>query len=354
MNYFEVYAERELFEYIISDEASFPNWSNIIANHSTSYLNLSEEEIDRIKENPGDDLLHAFINAYGINSVFSDLNLLNTIESNYSSIESKPFSAFFINKENNIIEFLSKKFGLIFQNNDIDDNILSDIFFKDLDQNEKYKEDDSLHGWQFLMKDISKNFNSMVLTDPYLFDLPESINGEKVKTGVINTVNFLDSVLPLTLQVDFHLLLVTGNNKNSMTNEKAINIYKELREKILYLRPYNIIFEFIECPDTIHRRRAYTNYVVYKCDQGFDVFSEKHPASPKTDNDLTAVDIFSLDKENKNDPHLKEIYSKGLKIKTGINKALKNIKENTAFKGQKCFGFDDTYTIKNRLLNYFP
>lgn len=351
---FQVYADKEIFENILLDDNKYENWNNIMKFHSDIHLNISQEAYDLDIEDIENSIIFQYLQQTAGKEPIPNEHFFRDFEEDNSTVLNEPFSTYFLNKSDVQINHLTDEFGLVFQNQNIDDNILSDFFFRDLDQNEIYKENNTFYGWQFLMKDISKNFNAMVLTDPYLFELPETINGQKVKTGVINVVNFLDSVLPLNLQIDFHLLLVTGNNKNFMTNEKAKNIYSELQEQISHLRSYNIIFEFIECPDTIHRRRAYTNYVVYKCDQGFDIFSEKYFASPKSDNDLTAVDIFTLDKQHKNDPHFKEIYTKGLRIKKGVNDALKNINDNTVFKGQKCFGFDESFTIKNRLLNYLP
>ena len=351
---FQVYAEKEIFEDILLDEIKYENWNNILKLYSDVHLNMTQEEYDMDIIDLENSIIFQYLQQNAGKEPIPNQKFFQDFEQDNDIVLNEPFSTYFLNKNDELVYNLKERSGLIFQNKNIDDEILSDNYFKDLDKGEIYKEDNLIYGWKFLMKGITKNFNSMVITDPYLFDNPETIKGVKFKTGVINIIKFLDTVLPQNLKIDFHLLIITGNNKNYMTSEKAKNIFLELQQEISNLRPYNVKFEFIECPDTIHRRRAYTNYVVYKCDQGFDVFSEKLFASPKTDNDLTVVDIFSFDKKNKNDSHFKEIYSKSIIIKSGLNKALKNIKDKTAFNGQKCFGFDDTYTIKNRLLNYFP
>ncbi len=351
---FQVYSEKEIFENIWLDNVKYPNWNNILKFHSDVFLNISKQDFEADIDNTENSILFQFLQATGGKGLQDDELFFIEFENDNSIVIEKPFSTYFLDKDEALVNSLSEKFGLIFQNNNVDDNVVSAKFYADIEADDDYEDGMGNHGWKYLLPEFSKKMNALIVNDPYLFDNTEPINGENVKTGVINLLAILDAVLPKTLGIDFHFLLFTGNDKKEMSPAKAESIYNDISSALKVLRTYNVIFEMVVCQNTLHRRIIYTNTSVFRSEHGFDMFSERKKPKPKTDNDITIEDIFQNLGENSGEPQINEIFKKIPKIKKGAVKALENIKKNTVYKGERCHGFDATFSIQNRLINHFP
>lgn len=351
---FEVYADRNILESILLEDEKYSNWNNILKHHSDVFVNINQDDYDLDISDTENSILFQYIQeAHGKEPIPSE-QFFEDFEKDNSIVLDKPFSTYFLEKDDQTVSALSEKFGLIFQNSMIDDTVVSGKYYSDIDADDDYEDGIGNHGWKYLLPKFSKKMNALIVNDPYLFDNTEPINGENVKTGVINLLAILDAVLPKTLGIDFHFLLFTGNDKKEMSLAKAESIYNDISSGLKGLRPYNVIFEMVVCQNTLHRRIIYTNTSVFKSEHGFDMFSERKKPKPKTDNDITIEDIFQNLGENSGEPQINEIFKKIPKIKNGAEKALENIKNNTVYKGERCHGFDATFSIRNRLINHFP
>lgn len=358
MNHFEVYAERDLFEQIISDEANYPNWTNIIANHSTSYLDLSEEELNEIKENPGDGLLDAFFNAYGSDCVESGYSFFKDFNENNFTPVSNPFSAYFLNKNDQEITNLTDQFGLLFSNNKINDKYLVRDFSKKLIK-DVTQISGHLQGWKAIIKDEKFTFNSILLTDPHIFLNEE--NSENL--GPANIINLLDAIMPQKLNISMDITVITsvinkeGKKRNSagLSTTKAEQLFNKVKFGLTNIRTYPINLQLVFTPNVIHDRYVFTNYNSFECKSGFKVFSIADKSKVNFDNSFKYYGNFIRHKPENGDSSFNEVISEIKKTIEHITSTLRTLKgTGSNLEYQKCFGFDDTYTIKNRLLNYFP
>lgn len=357
MNHFEVYAERGLFEQIISDEVFYPNWTNIIANHSTSYLDLSEEDLNEIKENPGDGLLDAFINAYGSDCVESGYSFFKDFKENNFTPVSSPFSAYFLNRNDQEITNLSDQFGLLFFNNKINDKYLVRDFSKKLIKDTQHS-CGHLQGWRAIIKDETYIFNSILLTDPHIF-----LNEENaVNLGPANIINLLDAIMPQKLNVSMDITIVSSEtnkdaekrNSAGFSNAKAERLFNILKSGLTNIRKYPINLQLVFTPNVIHDRYVFTNYNSFECKSGFKVFSIVDESKVKFDNSFKYYGNFIRHKPENGDSSFNEVIGEIKKTIEHVTSTLRTLKTTGSnLEYQKCFGFDDTYTIKNRLLNYF-
>lgn len=351
---FQVYAEQELLETILFEPEKYHNWNSIIRNHSEIFLNLSLEQYEEEIAKEEESILYLYVQGMAGKEPIPNEQFFTDFNNDNDIVESKPLSTYFLNKNDAEILRLREHFGLLFQNDKIDDDVLSEHFYWDFDKEFEYKDANTNEGWSYFLNSYMKVSNVLVLNDPYLFDNPELIEKEYVQTGSINLINFLNQILPSKLSVDYHLLIFTGNDKKDMSEAKAKSIYEFLCQELKKIRSFNIILELIVSKDTLHRRRAYSNYAIYKCDQGFDLFSERKKNYPKTDNDLAIDNIFTSIKSKGSSVQFFDLVSKTQKIKLSTVKALDNIKEAKVYRGERCYGLPPDYSIKNRLINHFP
>lgn len=351
---FEVYSDKEILEEILLESSKYQNWNNILKHHSDVYLNMSQTDYDLEIALADESILFQYLQDTGGKEPIPNEQFFIDFEADNNIVEGKPLSAFFLKKDDAEINCLKEHFGLLFQNEKIDDDVLSEHFYWDFDKEFEYKDASDNEGWSYFLNSYMKVSNVLVLNDPYLFDNPELIEKEYVQTGSINLINFLNQILPSKLSVDYHLLIFTGNNKKDMSEAKAKSIYEFLCQELKKIRSFNIILELIVSKDTLHRRRAYSNYAIYKCDQGFDLFSERKKNYPKTDNDLAIDNIFTSIKSKGSSVQFFDLVSKTQKVKLSTVKALDNIKEAKVYRGERCHGLPPDYSIKNRLINHFP
>ena len=317
---FEVYADREIFETILLDSNIYKNWNNILKYHSDVYINMSQNDYDLDISDPENSILFQYLKESGGKEPTPDEVFFNDFKIDDTVVVNKPLSTYFLDLDDSQILKLKEKFGLLFHNYKIDDQVLSQKFQKNCTKNEIFNHD-SLVGWESFIPSPKYFFNSLILTDPYLFSNDTMIGGTPVNIGIKNIIAFLDLVLPHKLQIEFHLLIISSESKAGFTESKAQGIYDELSIAINLIRSYSIKLELVFTPDVIHRRNAFTNYYTFICDKGFKLFSVADLSKILDDNKFQSLGIFEINNPTDGDSNFKELIEELPKAKAGINNA---------------------------------
>ncbi|MDE5492785.1 hypothetical protein [Elizabethkingia meningoseptica] len=351
---FEVYADRELLETILLESNRYENWNNILKHHSDVYVNMSQNDYDTDIALVEESILFQYLQDTGGKEPIPNEQFFIDFEADNSIVENRPLSTFFFNKKDVEINSLKKQFGLLFQNEKINDTILSKKFQKNCNKNDVYN-NAGLIGWKAIMPIPDFCYNSLIITDPHLFNNDKLINGVTINFGVENIINFLDLILPKNLGVDFHLLIVSSRQNSGLSEPKMQSIYNDLNARISVLRLFSIKLELVITPDTIHRRNSYSNYHLMNCDKGFKIFSVDDPSKVQDDNNFKYFDIFEITNPNFGDAHYKELIEEVPKIKSGVNTSLNTIRAiGGNLEDKKCYGLAVGNVIQNRLINHFP
>lgn len=351
---FQVYSDLEIFETILLESEKYGNWNNILKNHSDVFVNISQDDYEKDIAKTEDSIIFQYLKDSGGKEPIPNMQFFKDFEKDNSIVVNKPLSTYFLSKDDTTIQSLIDKYGLIFKNLTIDDNILCAKFQKNCNEGEIIANADSV-GWKAIMPQRKFVNNSLIITDPHLFNNSKNVNGIDVNYGVENIVSFLDFILPRTLGIDFHLLIVFSSQNKGISEAKFQTMYNDLYNRISALRQYNFIFELIMTPSTIHSRNSFSNYNLINCDKGFKIFSIDDPSKVHTNNKFKYFEIFEINDSSSGDSHFKELTEEIPKIKSGIYEAITTIKSvNRNLEDKKCSGLDSSYNIKNRLLNYFP
>ncbi len=343
MSEFVVYSEKNAFDEITFN-GSYPNLKNIFANHSKVFLNLSPKELDDniISEGEIFYYLHAFPGAkipeaypeQFINVYDDAINLLST-----------PRSIYFLDVSSAQALDWEKQYGIIVQSSTaISDNVLSGGAHRELLQNMILNTGTDL-GWKCLFNFPLPPSNSVVITDDWLFKNEEG--GNIVGEGNISP--FLDAVLPIDLQADFHVLIITDDQARSQ--QRCEKLVGDLKAKICALRDYPIVVEFVFA-DTIHKRKAIFNYISVTCDKGFAMFKLSDLQTVRDDNDFRYEKSFNRTQKSEGDT----VYYSDTLILKKIKDKCSSVKEYITNRHQdpnrRILGdCNKDKTLKNRLIN---
>lgn len=351
---FQVYADLELLETILLESSKYKNWNNILKSHSDVYVDMSQIDYDRDIALADESILFQYLQDTGGKEPIPNDQFFIDFKADNTVVERKPLSAYFFNKDDNEISALKNKFGLLFQNEKIDDQILSKKFQKNCNKNEIFN-NSGVIGWKAIMPSQMLGYNSLIITDPHLFNNDKNFNGTIINYGVENIIKFLDALLPIQLGIDFHLLIVSSRQNAGFSDAKMQLIYNDLNVRVKALRNYLINLELIITPDAIHRRSSFSNYHLINCDKGFKLFSIDDPSKVHDDNSFKYWNIFEINLSSQGDSQFKELTDEVPKIKSGMQTALNTIKGmGSNLEDKKCYGLTVDYTIQNRLINHFP
>jgi hypothetical protein len=346
---FTVYAEKDIFENIIIFNDQTPNWFNIFCNHSEVCLNLTDEELEA-EELEGTPIFE-FIKANGGRSPIALKNFFETIYENNSVISEKPRSAFFLNYSKAEAESIQLAYGVIVHGNQfIDDNVLKGSFYKNLPKDTVF-ENATSKGWLNLINFTLPPSNAMVITDDYLFNNEE--NGQIV--GKLNVIELVDAFLPESLNIPYHLTIISNDNpdigKPPKSKEWCDNLTIELKYAMEQLRQYPIVLEIV-FTQTIHKRKLILNYINVTCDKGFAVFRVNDGKTVRDDNDFRCERTFTRINPNEGDSEylaaesiLHQIKQKCLSIRQFIS----NASETVNYRILGDCNIDKS--LKNRLIN---
>jgi hypothetical protein len=127
--------------------------------------------------------------------------------------------------------------------------------------------------------------NSLVIVDNYLL----GEKGDKLEVGQRNLIDMLQGLLPPTLSIDFHLLLVTNNGNAFLKSKNLTKLTDEIRQALA--RPYEVKIGVITRKNGgEHRRAIISNYYFGASHHGFSCFVG---CKPQWANDLIIDGAFN-------------------------------------------------------------
>ncbi|MGV0924106.1 hypothetical protein [Empedobacter tilapiae] len=345
MNY-KVFSEVEVLKDILLSY-NYPKWNNVIKLHSDNYLNLSDDEIEASLASQQPNIIADFFNATGKGIKSGKDLFFNEFNEDPEVIVKNPCSYFLLNKNDQEIIDLMNSYGVIVQNNNPNEDIISKRSYEELIKGHEYY-DGPKKGWHFLTdKEI---FNSFIISDPHLFD-----NEEKGKNiGLHNILNLLDAILPDSLITTFHLLIIVEEKSNGKLSSFFNKIKADLIDKIDNLRSYEFLVEVVVTSNIIHKRRAFSNNFVISCDKGFKLFKVSDDKKCFDDNDFELKYFFHANNPNDGKPNFYEFFKKLPNIKKGINEVLEWRRNQSEIHNKRCYGIEEPeFKIVNRLYHLF-
>lgn len=338
-----VYIGQEALEEILLYEEDYPNLNTIIKKHSEICLNLEDNEYDNIIEDIESDFCQ--LEKMGVRIVPLKEYFLY-LKDHIDDVAEKTFSIFYLDVDKEVAKSLSEKYGIIIQSEkDIDDNILQLNFYKQLEKGEKVKGQED--GWKNIMNEIKlPPFNSLVITDDFLFS-----NTDKGKNiGFENLKLLLNAILPMNMDVVFHLLIISPMDK--ISKEKANQFNGFIKSYLNNIRNYEFNVEFI-FRDTLHARKVYSNYFVMICDKGFKMFRPDDSNIAHEDiNDIRLISILHDPNNSHGDTMLKMAKTDLDKIKKLCETLKEQIHDNVPNLQKTIIGDTNTdKSIRNRLFH---
>ena len=340
---FNVYTDKVAFEEIILFKEEMPNLASIFFNNSDICLNLDDAEMEA-EFHPGTAIFE-FIHATGGRTPIALKSYFEEILEDPLKMIEKPRSLFILDIEKGKAEQIQMETGiLVIPIKDLNDQVLKGCFYKNLEKDIIIESNGNI-GWKCLFQNINLPSNSLIIADNYLF--ANDVKGEII--GKINTVNLLDAILPTSLTVPFHLLIIAQDNK--MPKEWCEKLVGNLNSELKALRPYPISLEVI-FSEAIHKRKAISNYFTITCDKGFALFKVNDKKTVRSNNDIRIENLFDRNKPYEGDSvfasnqiDLKQIKDISLKVKDYINKI------DATYNKRILGDCKKDKTINNRLLN---
>lgn len=187
---------------------------------------------------------------------------------------SDPCAVFILDVDKNTAQKISDKYGVIchsFNESPINNPLFQEGIEKDIEKMEKSR------GWhELIIPGATTPSNSLVFIDRYLFS---SDSGNITsKDGVENVYDILNRILPTSLGVDYHVLLIFDASKlgKEDTFERISTQINSLKKRLN--RPYNIIIETVSISqndfnyDETHNRRILSNYFIIRVDRSLKAF----------------------------------------------------------------------------------
>lgn len=343
---FTVYAEKDIFENIVVFRDKSPHWYSIFSNHSEVCLNMTSEELAS-EEVPGTPIFE-FIMANGGRKPIPLKDFFEAIYENNNVIAEKPRSAFFLNYPKAKADQIQSDLGVVVQGNEgIDDNVLKGSFYRNLPRDTVF-ENQASKGWQNLVSFPLPPSNAMVITDDYLFS--NDVNGQIV--GKSNVIHLVNAFLPPNLGIPYHLTILSNDARPLIRSEEwCERLAVELRDAIVKLRPYTIVFEIV-FTQTLHKRKLISNYINATCDKGFAVFSIKDGKTVRSDNDFRCDKVFARVESHEGDTDYKAAESILLQLKQKCLTVSQYISNSCAGVNNRILGdCNADKSLKNRLIN---
>lgn len=238
-----------------------------------------------------------------------------------------PSSVFILDIDENEAASLQRRFGVIVQSfQHLDDTILTFVSRKDI-----YTEkDDSNLGWDYVFNGVSDiPVNAVIINDRNLFSNDQVIKDKDGNvtqnrlSGVKNVGSILNAILPKTLEVPFHVLIVCDKAgiEKRLTVKNLItylnDIKKELKKQLNI--QYHIVMELLAVSsqsmlyENTHNRRIMTNYALLTFDHKINAFDGKRSTATQR---ITINKLFSYEHLKEMSPFVKE-----------YNRQLKNLRE---------------------------
>lgn len=265
-------------------------WGNIVAQTKCFYVKLDSnwwEEDDK----PLSDLYRNGAKIIDSADLFEELDKHPEVIANY------PTSVFILDIEEKEARRLQQKYGVIIQSfSNLDDAVLTAVSNRTFFPEEK----ETNIGWSEILSGVrGLPTNAIIINDRNLF----SNDDETRQNGIENVFGILDIILPRTLDVPFHILVVsekTGIEKH-LTVRKVSSLLYKLRKRLY--RSFPIAVELLAISrdsylfSDSHNRRVLTNYGLLTFEHKVSAFEGRSCCSTQM---ITVNKLFSHD-------HIKEL-----------------------------------------------
>lgn len=270
---FSIVTTQDILEKLYLDDSV---WGDIVAQTKCFYVKLESDWWEGGDDTPLMQLANSQADIKDGKDIFNDL------EKHPEVIAKYPSSVFILDIDVNEAARMQQKFGVIVQSfQHLDDAILTDVSQKNI----YTEEGDTNIGWSDVFKGIRDiPVNSIIINDRNLFtndQVTKDVNGnvmEKHLSGVDNVASILNTILPRTLDIPFHILIVCDKAgiENHLTIKNVIHYLNSLKKQLN--RPYVIDMELLAVSNqsslyaSTHNRRILTNYAFLTFDHKINAF----------------------------------------------------------------------------------
>ena len=264
----KAYCSLEALEEIFDDPATYADLYHIVRDYHDVVLNLPEVALEKaLQANPYVRSLHKR-GTYGVDC---ETAFCNGLPDDLESITAG--GLFILDQPPPVCARLAARHGICVLS--VQDpspaQTLTTHYYRQMEKADTYEAltaSGAAHGWPALLVPMGKlPMNSLLVVDNYLFS--------SLRDGKRNLLSLLDGLLPTTLHEEFHLLLVTTNPRNVLSQEVLATLFSEIRTSLN--RPYSIDMGLLTHGDgdrRFHRRAWVSNYHFGSSDRGFACFTE--------------------------------------------------------------------------------
>ncbi len=258
---FSIVTTQKILEKLFLDDSV---WGKIVAQTKCFYVKLDSDWWEE------DDMTPLMQLANGQADIKDGKDIFEVLEQHPEVIAKYPSSVFILDIEANEAARLQQRYGVIVQSYEhLDDAILTTVSQKSI----YTEEGDNNIGWSDVfqgLKDLPTN--AVIINDRNLFTNDQLIKDrdgnviEKRLSGVENVAGILNTILPRTLDIPFHVLIVCDKAgiENHLTVKNVITYLNGLKKQLN--RPYVINMELLAVSSQssfyskTHNRRILTNY----------------------------------------------------------------------------------------------
>lgn len=351
-NKFDVYLEKDIFKEII-ESGRFPNWNKILTDYSQVLLNITKDEFSEEISGGNSIYVRFSLNPKAL-PVVPLGSQFESIKQDYSTALNHPRAVYILDISLNEAKKISNDLGIaIISSENLDDTYFEGGLFKELVAGDKQK-----GGWESLISIKLPVSNSLVISDPYLFEDWRIMEDDGVdieeerKSQVESFSQMIKTFLPKYLKTEYYITIISGKEKEKRSSAGWKKIFDNLKEEINIIkeeRNYEIIFELL-ITTAPHKRRIISNYINCWSDKGFRLFKFENYEIVKDYNDIHVHRIFN----NINDQGFTHYESATIALDF-INKeynTVKKLNENSEIKSGKGHIFSSlgVNVIKNRIL----
>lgn len=270
---FSIVTTQKILEKLYLDDSA---WGDIVAQTKCFYVKLDTEWWEEDDQTPLMQLSNSQADIKDGKDIFCQL------EKHPEVIAQYPSSVFILDISAGEAAQLQKKYGVIVQSVDqLDIDILTKVSQKNIYTDEG----DTNIGWSDVFKGVRDlPINALIINDRNLFTNDQVVKDhdgnvrEKRLSGVDNVFNILNTILPRTLDVPFHVLIVSDKAgiENHLTVKNVITYLNGLKKQLN--RPYVISMELLAVSSqsslyvNTHNRRILTNYAYLTFDHKINAF----------------------------------------------------------------------------------
>lgn len=159
----------------------------------------------------------------------------------------------------------------------------------ELKKNKKYE-----YGYKRFQTELQHPCNSMIVIDPYILADKNYIES--------NLINFLDTVLPCELKINFHLSIISKlGNPDKKIKYDPNEIIEKIKTEIEQIRPYlacSLGMLPILTGGAFHRRLVLTNNWIADFADGLNLFDENGKSQRNTTVDLVFPRLIGNDRKD--------------------------------------------------------